>query len=126
MGVLEIGQKLVEMTSRGREGEEAFVAEYYADGIISIEGGEGSEEMPAKLEGIDAIKGKHTWWYSNNDVHGTTAFGPYVGHRDDQFVVRFHLDITPDGGERMHMEEVGLFTVKDDKIVREEFLYLME
>lgn len=124
MGALEVGKKLVELVNQGREGEQAFVSQYYADDIVSIEG-EGSEEMPARIEGIDAIRAKHAWWYDNNDVHGTSAEGPYVGHRDDQFVVRFTLDATPKGGERNQMTEVGLFTVSDDKIVQEEYLYLV-
>ncbi len=125
MGAMEVGQKLVEMVSKGRDGEAEFVAGYYAADVVSIEGGDGSEEMPSRLEGIDAIKGKHQWWYDNNEVHGTTAIDPYIGHREDQFVIRFHMDITPNEGERMQMEEVALFTVKDDKIIQEEYLYLM-
>jgi hypothetical protein len=81
--------------------------------------------MPARMEGVDAIRGKNQWCYANNEVHSTSATGPFVGHRDDQFVVRFHLDVTPIGGERMQMDEVGLFTVKDGKVAQEEFLYLM-
>lgn len=124
MGALEVGQKMVELVNQGRKGEQAFVRDYYADDIVSIEG-QGSEAMPARIEGIDAVHGKHDWWYANNTVHGTAAEGPFVGHRDDQFVVRFTMDITPAGGERSQMAEVGLFTVKNDKIVQEEYLYLM-
>jgi hypothetical protein len=115
---------MVEMVNRGRDGEAAFVAEFYADDIVSIEG-QGSEEMPAWSAGIEAIRGKHEWWYANNEVHSTAAEGPYVGHRDDQFVVRFVLDSTPKGGERGQMTEVGLFTVKGGKVAQEEYLYLM-
>jgi hypothetical protein len=124
MGALEVGQKLVEMVNSGRDGEAGFVNGYYSDDIVSIEGG-GSEEMPARMEGIDAIRGKHAWWYDNNEVHGTTVEGPYIGNRDDQFVAKFVLDSTPKGGERTQMAEVAIFTVKDDKIVQEEYLYLM-
>jgi hypothetical protein len=39
------------------------------------------------------------------------ATGPFCGHRADQFVVQFDLDVTPKAtGERMQMREVGLFT----------------
>ena len=119
---LEIGTQLVQTFNN--EGGEACVDALYADDIVSIEG-EGTEEMPARMEGIDAIRGKNQWWYANNEVHSTSATGPFIGHRDDQFVVRFQLDVTPIGGERMKMDEVGLFTVKDGKIAQEEFLYLM-
>lgn len=125
MGAFELGQKLVEATNIGREGEQAFVDVYYDEKIVSIEGGSEDAEIPNRLEGIEAVRGKHDWWFSTNDVHGTDAVGPYLGHRDDQFVVHFTLDITPNDGERMQMKEVGLFTVRDDKIVQEEFMYLM-
>ena len=124
MAALEIGQALVEMVNRGRDSERAFVDQYHAHNIVSIEGGS-SEEMPARLEGIDAIRGKHDWWYDNNEVHSSVAEGPYVGHREDQFAIKFTLEMTPKGGERGSMEEVALFTVRDGKIVHEEFLYRM-
>ena len=124
MGALEVGQALVEMVPQGRASEQEFVAQYYSGDIVSIEG-QGSEEMPARIEGIAAIKGKHDWWYDNNEVHSTAVEGPYVGNREDQFVVKFTMDHTPTGGERAQMQEVALFTVKDDKIIQEEYLYLM-
>lgn len=124
MGVMEIGRKMTELVNQGPEAEARFVQDYYADDIVSIEGA-GSEEMPARIEGVEAVRGKHAWWYENNEVHGTSAEGPYIGLRDDQFVIRFIMDITPKGGERHQMTEVGLFTVSDDKIVQEEYLYLM-
>ncbi len=124
MNAMEVGQKMVELVGQGRDGEAAFVRDYYARDIVSIEG-QDSEEMPGRLEGIDAIHGKHQWWYDNNEVHGVNVEGPFLGHRDDQFVVRFILDTTPKGGERSQMTEVGLFTVRDGKVAQEEYLYLM-
>ncbi|MFP6807309.1 MAG: SnoaL-like domain-containing protein [Pseudomonadales bacterium] len=112
------------MVAQGRESEQAFVTQYYANNIVSIEG-RGSDEMPVNIEGIEAIRAKHNWWYDNNEVHGTTVEGPYVGHREDQFVLKITMDITPTGGERNQMVEVALFTIKDDKIAQEEYLYLM-
>ncbi len=122
MGVLEIGSTLVQLCNDGKE--EDAMRELYAQGIVSIEG-QGSDEMPARLEGLDAVRKKAEWWYENNDVHGITARGPFIGHREDQFAVEFVLDLTPKGGERNQMTEVALYTVADDRIVQEEFLYLM-
>ncbi len=49
-------------------------------------------------------------------------FGPYP--HGDRFAVRFVYDITnKPSGKRMTMDEVGLFTVENDKIVREELFY---
>lgn len=78
------------------------------------------------MEGIDAIRKKGEWWFANHDVHGMKATGPFCGLREDQFIVQFELDVTPKStGQRMHMNEVGLYTVKNGKVAQEEFLYLM-
>ena len=123
MSAIEIGARLVSLCNDGKSME--ALDQLYAENIVSLEG-QGSDEIPARLEGIEAIRGKSTWWYDNNEVHAMQATGPYCGHRDDQFVVKFELDTTPKStGERGQMEEVGIYTVKDGKIVQEEFLYLM-
>ena len=41
--------------------------------------------------------------------------------RGDQFVVRFKLDVTPKGQKRIHLDEVGLYTVRNGRIVEESF-----
>ena len=42
----------------------------------------------------------------------------------DQFAVRFHFDVTvKETGERRVMDEVGLYTVRNGKIVEERFFY---
>jgi len=122
MSVIEIGARLVSLCNDGKDGE--AVDTLYADDVVSIEG-QGSDEMPARIEGIDGVRKKAEWWYANHDVHSTTATGPFCGHRDDQFAVQFDLDVTPKGGERHSMREVALYTVRDGKVAQEEFLYLM-
>lgn len=123
MGTLEVGLALVDMVSMGAETERQFVDKYYSEKIISIEGAD-SEEMPARMIGIEAVKGKHDWWYENNEVHGTSVEGPFIGLQKDQFAVKFTMDHTPKGGARTQMQEIAFFTVKNDKIVQEEYLYL--
>jgi hypothetical protein len=102
---------------------EAALQELYADDIVSIEA-DGTEQMPARIEGIDAVRRKGDWWSENHDVHAMRAEGPFIGHRPDQFAVRFELELTPKGGERTQMTEVGIYTVRDGRVVQEEFLYL--
>jgi hypothetical protein len=119
---LDIGRRVVAFTNAG-QGMAAIDA-LYDEKIVSIEG-QGSDEMPARMEGIEAIRGKSAWWYDNHEIHAIRATGPYCGFRDDQFVVRFEMDVTFEPtGERQQMEEVGLYTVRDGRIVQEEFLYL--
>ena len=123
MSAIEIGTQLVQLANGGKDAE--AVDRLYSEKIISIEG-QGSDEMPARIEGIQAIRGKHQWWYDNHEIHSTSATGPFCGHRDDQFVVQFDMDVTnKPSGQRMQMSEVGIFTLADGKIVQEEFLYKM-
>ncbi len=120
MSTETVAKRLVALCNAG-EGEKA-VAELYGKDIVSIEGS-GTPEMPARMQGIEAIKQKGEWWNANNEVHGMKATGPFIGNRDDQFAVQFDMDITPKGGARMKMSEVALYTVRNDKIVEEAFLY---
>lgn len=123
MSAIEVGKQLVSLCQQGK-GMEA-IDTLYADGIVSIEA-QDMGDMPARMEGIDAIRGKNQWWYENHEVHDLTTTGPFCGHRADQFAVLFEIDVTnKQSGERSQMREVGLYTVADGKVVEEAFLYLM-
>ena len=93
--------------------------------FVSIEA-VGGDELQQRTEGIEAVRGKSTWWYDNHEVHSSSAAGPFCGHREDQFAVYFEMDLTnKPSGERRQSVEVGIYTVANDKIVEEEFWYLM-
>ena len=48
--------------------------------------------------------------------------GPYVN--GEQFALRFSLDVTQKAnGQRMQMEEVGLYTLRDGKVAEERFFF---
>ena len=94
----------------------------YSPDIVSVES-MGNETMPREQKGIDAIRGKNQWWSENNEVHGATVDGPFVGN-DDKFAVYYNYDTTfKPTGKRSNMEEMALYTVKDGKVVREQFFY---
>ena len=41
-------------------------------------------------------------------------------------IIHFTYDVTPkQSGKRMNMSEMGLYTVRDGKIAKEEFFYAM-
>ena len=122
MDTKQIGQRLVELCQQGRN-DEAYATLYSPD-IISVEAFPPAG-MPAELKGFEAIGRKGEWWTQNHEIHSAGARGPYtVG---DRFAVIFNFDVTPkagpQSGKRTQMEEVALYTVKDGKIVREEFMY---
>jgi hypothetical protein len=98
--------------------------ELYAKDIVSVEAHE-MENMPAEMHGIDQVRGKTDWWEKNMEVHSAKIGGPFVAR--DTFVVQFDIDATDKSSkERMQMSEVGIYTVKDGKVAREEFLPLAQ
>ncbi len=116
MTTREIADRLVSLCREGKN--HVAVNELYADHIVSLE----AQEPMKETNGIDGVRGKNTWWAENHEVHGGSVEGPFVN--GDQFVVRFNFDVTPKAtGERTKLDEVGLYEVKDGKIVQETFLY---
>lgn len=117
-----IGQQLVDLC-RENKNMEAIDA-LYGDDIVSIEAASMSDmpDMPARMEGIEAIRGKTRWWYDNHELHSCEVSGPFP--HGDRFAVLFKIDVThKPSGQRMQMEEMGLYTTRDGKIVQEEFFY---
>jgi ketosteroid isomerase-like protein len=116
---LAVAQELVALCREGRNLD--AVNKLYSPRIVSIESS-GSPEMPAEMSGIEAIRAKHEWWEANNEVHAMQVNGPLLG--EGQFAVQFTFDATfKPTGQRKSMTEMALYTVKDGKIVREEFFY---
>ncbi|MCO6416960.1 nuclear transport factor 2 family protein [Siccirubricoccus sp. KC 17139] len=115
----EIAAEFVKLCQQGEF--DAAGERFWSDDIVSVEPMEG--EM-AVLHGRAAVKAKGEWWYANHTIHATEAHGPYVN--GDQFAVRFLMDLTAKAsGQRMQVEEIGLYTVRDGKIVEERFLFHM-
>lgn len=114
-----IAQELVALCREGRNFD--AISKFYSPKIVSVEP-VGSENMPAEMTGIDAVRQKNQWWFDNNEVHKAVTTGPFVG--EGQFAVQYDWETTfKPTGQRMKMAEMALYTVKDGKIVREEFFY---
>jgi len=122
---LSVGKKLVSLCRDGKMME--AVETLYSPQIVSIEAVSGGPSMPARMEGLEAIKGKNDWWVKNHEVHSSKVEGPYP--HGDRFIVHFIMDVTakagPMAGQRMTLDEAALYTVKDGKITQEEFFYDM-
>jgi ketosteroid isomerase-like protein len=125
MDTYEVGKKLVDLCKAGKNSE--AINTLYSPKIVSIEAHTGDSKMPARMEGIDAVKEKSDWWEKNHKVHKHEVEGPWPNR--DKFIVRFKYDVEgiggPMKGKRMQMDETALYTVKDGKIVQEEFFYHM-
>jgi len=118
MNTEEVAKKVVELT-RKQAWKEAIDTLYSKD-IVSVEA-RAMEGGSPETRGIDGVRGKTDWWVNNMETHSVKVSGPFVAH--DRFVVQYDLDVTDKNSKkRMQMSEVGVYTVKDGKIVREEFL----
>jgi hypothetical protein len=119
MTTYEVGKSYVAFVKEGRR--EECLSTLFSPDAVSVE----AVQLPGRertVKGLDALRGKSSFFLANNDVHKAEIFGPYP--HDDRFAVRFVFDLTfKPTGERRTMDEIGLFTVVNDKIVREEFFY---
>jgi ketosteroid isomerase-like protein len=119
MTLNEIANELVAGCREGRE--RANLDRLYAPDAVSVEAmdmGGGRE-----THGVAGIHGKHDWWSDAFTTHALTVEGPFT-HGDDRFAVIFGMDTTNKAtGKRAQEREVGVYHVKDGKIVREEFFY---
>ena len=121
MNAKEIGGKLVELCSQGKNMD--AIDQLYANDVVSVEAG-GPPGMDRTATGKEAVIGKNKWWTDNHEVHAAKCEGPFP--HDDRFAVRFEYDVTnKPSGKRFVMKEVGLFNTKNGKITREEFFYDM-
>lgn len=118
----DVGTRLVGYCKEGRNIE--AIKELYADDVVSVEAAEGPGS-PREITGKDKVLGKATWWEENHEIHGASVKGPFP-HGEDRFAAIFDYDVTfKPAGQRMQMEEVAIYFVKDGKVVREEFYYSM-
>ena len=116
-----IAEKLVAYCAADQT--ENCLNELYHQDAVSIE----STAMPgaesAATNGLDGIRAKHEWWYNSFEVHSADAQGPFL-HGEDRFGVIFSFDATnKESGTREAMTELGIYTVENGKIIKEEFFY---
>ena len=118
MSTQEVAERVVELV-RQQAWYKALDTLYNKD-IVTVEAS-ASEGESVEKRGIDQVRGKIDWWLNAMEVHSFTAKGPFVAH--DRFVVQYDADVTEKNSKkRFQLSEVGVYTVKNGKIVREEFL----
>ncbi len=115
--VSEIAKGFMELV---RLGDEMSIYKHLMqDNVVSCEG------VGAEFEwrGRNATVAKGEVWMKENKIHGARSEGPYIGATG--FSVKFEMDVENlKTGVRRPMTEIGVYTVRDGKIVREEFMYL--
>jgi ketosteroid isomerase-like protein len=119
MTTRDIADDLVAMCKEGKFAESG--EKYWADDVVSVEAG-GPDGVDPVARGKEAVRGKGEWWTGAHEIHSVEVQGPYLN--GDQFVVRFIMDVTNrQSGQKMHMDEQALYTIKDGMIVEERFFY---
>ena len=116
MSTQDVARDLVAMCKAGQFRESGL--KYWADNVVSIE----PRGDNAEMKGKDGVLGKTDWWEGAHDVHNVVVEGPYV--HGNQFIVRFKIDMTVKAsGERMQLDETGLYTVRNGKVSEERFFF---
>ncbi|MBY0402512.1 MAG: nuclear transport factor 2 family protein [Cyanobacteria bacterium] len=123
VSVEAIAKTLVEKCKKGEFAQ--AIKELYGQNVVSVE----AFAPPGKsreVKGLDAIIEKSAAWAADNEVHNLEVVGPLVA--GNFFSVVFKLDVTCKSmnNTRFQMEEVAVYEVKDNKIVREEFFYSVD
>ena len=118
MTTQEIANRLVELCRTGAW-DKAF-EELYSKDAVSIEMPGGP--WPERCEGMEAIAAKgETWQGMVEEFHGVEVSDPLVA--GEHFTCTMTMDITMKGMPRARNEEICVYTVKDGKIVTEQFFY---
>ena len=122
MTTLEIAKKYVELCKA--HDHQTIRETLFSPDAVSIEA-VAMPGFPIEAKGLKAIAEKGKVWVDNHEIHKATVEGPWPN--GNRFVVRFGYDVTnKPTGRRIQMDEVGLFTIENGKITREEFFYTTE
>ena len=119
MTTAEVANKLVALCREGKNME--ALESLYGDEIVS-------REMPGfpneVTEGIKAVYKKSEDFFANvKEWHGGELSDPMIA--GNHFTTKATMDVSFNDGNRVNMEEIAVYEVKDGKIVREQFFYSM-
>ncbi|MEO7433535.1 MAG: nuclear transport factor 2 family protein [Dokdonella sp.] len=120
MNTESIAKRLAELCRDGKGGQAHD--ELYADDAVNIEMDGLPPGMPTTTTGLAAIREKSRQFNETIEtVHGGSVGDPiFVGN---WFSVTMTMDVTFKQRGRVDMQEIGVYHVKNGKIVREQFFY---
>ncbi len=121
MTTIEIAKKYVELCQTHQN--HVALETLFSPDVVSVEAG-APPGKSAETRGLKGVAEKGKQWMSEHEIHSAKVDGPWP--HGNKFIVRFSYDVTnKPSSRRFQMEEAALFTVENDKIVREEFFYAM-
>lgn len=111
---LELASEMMALLRAGKMAE--IEDKMLAPSLESVEGVGASMAWKGKK----AVLRKYRDWEADHEIHDMQVEGPWVGATG--FAVKYAIDVTQNStGQRSGMEEIAVYTVRDGKIVREEF-----
>ncbi len=121
----KVAKRLVELCRTGQNLD--AIKELYADDAAHVE----AMSMPGAPPESRTIRGKANLlakaeqWARGTTIHSATCGDPRVNA--DQFACEMTLDATgkegPMAGQRMNVNEIAVYTVKNNKIAEARFFY---
>ncbi|MEP7319856.1 MAG: SnoaL-like domain-containing protein [Panacibacter sp.] len=117
MTTKEIADRLITLCSSGDF--ETAQSELFAEDAVSIEP-YATDDFEKETKGLEAIKEKGRKWQEMvEETHEFSVSAPLVVTYS--FAITLRMDVTMKQKGRMNMTELCVYTVKDDKIISEEF-----
>ncbi len=117
MTTQEIANRLIELC-RNQEFDKAQT-ELFSDDAVSIEPN-ATPAFEKETKGLQAIKEKGKKWSSMvEETHSFKVSEPLIA--PNSFCCTMKFDVTMKERGRMDMTEIGVFKIKDGKIISEEF-----
>ncbi len=119
MNTQEIAEKMIAYNNEGKFPQ--VFTDLFADDFISIE----MPGMPNEVaKGIEEVTKKGEWFFEQVELLDVKISEPLVA--DNWFTVKYDMH-TKDKktGEEKHESELGVYHVKNGKIVSEQFFYDM-
>jgi hypothetical protein len=121
MSVKDIASHMINLLKAGHHMEAS--QRFHADDVVSVEAMAGPG-MDTATHGKAAVAKKSEDFMAAHEVKNTTIDGPFIN--GDQFALVMTSDlIQKASGQTMTMSEIALYTVRNDKVVEERFLYKM-
>jgi hypothetical protein len=115
MSIQTVGKRVVELCNQGKNFD--VMNTMYAPDIVSV------EPTGQATVGKQAVIDKSIRWAAGVTIHGETVAGPFF-HGPDQFATKTTFEITRKAtGQRIKLDEISVYTVKNDLITREQFFF---
>ncbi|TVQ62067.1 MAG: nuclear transport factor 2 family protein [Phycisphaerales bacterium] len=112
----ELAKLVMAHVQSGAPSDKPLWKSHWSNKAVSIEG------SGHAWHGLKAIAKKSEEWLSQHTIHSASASGPFAGSTG--FAILYDMDVEVKAtGDRIKMQEVGVYHVKNGKVVQEEFMY---